>query len=99
MATQIPLDLLKEAAFQAGIEEEDIREFDYNGRYYAANCFGVVGSMRDFAGFLLEVERADDEGLGFADALADALATDNMGMSMIFYFPGIQPYEEDDDGA
>lgn len=97
MATQIPLDILKEAAFEAGIEDEDIREFTYNGRYYASNCFGIIGSIRDLAAFLLEVERRDDEGMNFANDLADALTTDNMARSTIFYFPGITEYVEGKD--
>lgn len=100
MTTQIPLDVLKEAAYQAGIDDGDIREFNYNGRYYANDCFGIVGGIRDFAAFVLEVERLDD-GCNYANELVDTVATDNMAQSTIFYFPGIRDVEseDDDDGS
>lgn len=96
--SEIPLDLLLTAADEAGIEQEDVWPFNYNGRYYARNCFGIVGGLTEFAEFLLSMDRLDKEGMNYASDLANFVTSDSMGRSTIFYFPGIQPYEGEDDG-
>lgn len=93
---EIPADVLTEAAYNVGLEREDIREFDYNGRYYAKNCFGIVGGIREYSEFLVEVASLEELGSEYASWLIDTVTTDSMGLNTIFYFPGIQPYTEED---
>jgi hypothetical protein len=96
---QLPLDMLVEAAENAGLEERDIWPFNYSGRYYARDCFGIVGTVGEFGFFLLEVAQHPDGGGDFASSLAENVATDNMGNSTIFYFPGIKEFVDDESNS
>lgn len=95
MTAKIPLHVLVDAAWEAGFNSDSVREFSYNARWYAKNCFGVVGNLSEFGQFLLEVARHPDGGRDYANALTDSVCTDSMGYDTIFYFPGIEPLEED----
>lgn len=72
---------------QAADFESEAIYTNYSGRYmYGATCFGFVGGVQDytrFVGTLLHLIDADEW-----QTLVDALTTDNMGLDMIYYFPG-----------
>lgn len=84
----IDRELLLDALCDAGADEDALRE-DYSGRgMYGDTCIGVVLSgVSAFARFLIAVaaESSDD-----AAWLADNVVVDNMGRSMIYYFPGVK---------
>jgi hypothetical protein len=81
----------------------DVRE-DYSGRgMYGKGCVGVIGSLSQFALFLLALDEAIREQLGevhnatdAACQLADNLCTDNMGYEIIFYWPSLSLVYDDD---
>jgi hypothetical protein len=74
----------------------DVRE-DYSGRgMYGKSCPGVIGSLSQFALFLLAFDEAvrvqDEENdpiytTQAAAEIADTVSTDSMGFDTIFYFP------------
>lgn len=90
---EIPRTLVMKAAEIADLGDDSIQE-NYRGRgMYGASCFGIVGSMRDLTRFMvaltcLEMQETDETSC--AENLADNVATDSMGYSTIFYFPGIK---------
>lgn len=76
---------------RAGLCEDALYE-DYSGRgMYGAKCVGLTGSAADFAMFAAALS----EELGFETArdILARLASDSMGLEMIFYFPGVN-FEE-----
>lgn len=83
--------LVAEALDNAGLDEDAIRT-GYSGRgMYGEMCFGVVvPGFNQAARFLVELATlmVDHDEPGTAGELADAMRSDNMGMDMIFYFPG-----------
>lgn len=87
---EIPRDVIVEAAENANIDPDNIRE-DYSGRgMYGQTCFGiVVANMSEFLRFMLEIERADC-GFDYTDYLADCVDQDSMGYDCILYFPGVK---------
>lgn len=100
MQITLPLSLLEEAAAQADLENDDIRT-DYSGRaMYDAECVGVVGNVNCGTAFVVELlELAKDwggegglDGLDYdelKDVLLRGMRSDNMGMSMIYYWPDL----------
>lgn len=99
MKITLPLDLLEEAAGEAELENDDIRT-DYSGRsMYGDECVGVIGTVNCGVAFAVELlelakERLEDEERALDyDALKDVLIkgmrSDNMGMSMIYYWPDL----------
>lgn len=80
------------AADTAGIDlDSDLRR-DYSGRFmYGDECFGIVGGPGEFAEFIALIASDEADGCateGLAKRLADAVKTDSMGLSTIYYFPG-----------
>lgn len=79
----------------------DVRA-DYSGRaMYGRTCVGLVGSIGDFAGFMIELGRRvavdDDAGVEYdelAQAIQSDVRTDSMGLSTIFYFPQVRRANE-----
>jgi hypothetical protein len=99
----IPRELIVEALDNAGVDPEDggLRE-SYSGRgMYGSACFGIVGSMSEFAAFLVELAYLEAEnGADYARDLAQCVRSDNMGRSAIFYFPGATLRDDvEDDGS
>lgn len=83
--------LQREQVMQA-LERADLNESalydDYSGRgMYGATCLGIVGSTGDAAKFLIALAFEGDEA---ALSLAAYTRTDDMGMSMITYWPNAQ---------
>lgn len=75
---------LEEAAINAGIDVEQIRT-GYSGRgMFGRKCIGLVWDSPDeYADFVYELQQITDIRLSGA-------AQDNMGRSMITYWPGYQ---------
>lgn len=85
-----------EAVFQAGLDEDSVRE-DYSGRYmYGRTAFGIVGSWQDFGQFLIELATQHVDGYDLASEFNQRLRVDDMANEYIFYFPGITLVEKDD---
>jgi len=88
---EIEKDVILTALYEAGLAEDDIR-WDYSGRgMYGQTCFGIVGSLLDYTGFLLQLA-SDTTGdrWDVAYDLSQRVNTDSMAMQTIFYFPGIK---------
>lgn len=78
---------------------------DYSGRgMYGKDCPAVVGSVSQFALFILAIDEAiriqhphsefsSDE----AVFLADNVSTDSMGYSTVFYWPSLELTSYDDE--
>lgn len=94
----IERDLLERVADDVGVT----LRFDYSGRFmFGRTCFGFVGDVHDLAAFFyaLGLYPGGDGGVG--DALARRLRRDNVGLEMIYYFPGVdvtEPASDDDVG-
>lgn len=59
---------------------------DYSGRaMYGGTCFAIVGSDQDLLEFMVFLAQEDAEA---AETLARSVRRDNMGMDMVFYWPG-----------
>lgn len=92
---KIPKSAVLEAAYQAGLDEDAVRE-SYSGRYmYGKTCFGIIGHIADFAMFLVELATQHVEGYDYASEIAQRMRMDNMANDYVFYFPGIELVEED----
>jgi hypothetical protein len=93
-------DFLTGVVEDAGLEPDDVR-WDYSGRgMYGKTCFGFVGGLRDLAAFFVQLGQAEVQSPDTAEqdaayCLAQALTSDDMGMSTIFYFPGVEVAEDD----
>lgn len=83
------LDTEETRAIEFALNETDARPYkDYSGRaMYGDTCFGLTGTIAQFAQFLIALALEDQEHL--ARRFADTVRTDSMGLSTIFYFPGI----------
>ena len=89
----IPHDKIDDILDEADVEA-DVRE-NYSGRgMYGDTCFGLTvdreSEMFKFfvaAGHILDMEDAM--------TLASSAHSDNMGRSIIFYFPGVKLSDED----
>ncbi len=101
MALQLKASVIQDAMYEAGIDVEDREEVlrvSYSGRYmYGATCLGIVGGPDVLMHFVSDVIPRIDPGFDHdSDAFAHAspewyeLRWDNMGMDLIFYWPGIQ---------
>ena len=103
MAVEISKSDVLSALEWADMEEEDGPRWGYSGRgMYGRTCFGFVGTMEDYSRFLLglvDVFYDQTEDIAVATELAghfaERVATDSMGYSTIFYFPGIQILENE----
>lgn len=87
---------IENAAYEADLDTEEDIYWEYSGRYmYGEKCFGIVGSVSDFARFLVMLTYLDD-GPDEAYELSQRVNTDSMGRSTIFYFPGVKVVGDDD---
>lgn len=97
MQYEIPREMFENLADDWSLE---LRE-DYSGRgMYGQTCPGLVGGMSNFCGFLVDISIRLSESVFGADPafeLADHVATDNMGWDTIFYFPGLELVDYDND--
>lgn len=104
----IKRELLEEILDQAGIDLVSDVRWDYSGRsMYGRTCFGFVGGLQDLARFFTELGRGqgwfDQSGdpdeypdlCDLVDALQRSLTRDSLGFDTIFYFPGVDVTEED----
>ncbi len=85
-----------EALFQADLDERDV-SWAYSGRFmYGKTCFGVTASLADFLKFMvyLAAEIGEEE----ASLLADKVSSDSLGRSLIYYFPGVNVVDYDEEG-
>lgn len=84
--------------------------WNYSGRHmYGRTCFGFVGGESTLARFFVALGRHqgwfdesgdDDEHpdlTNVLDELTSAVHRDDMGYETIFYFPGVEVDEEDDE--
>jgi len=82
------------------IARSDTIHYSYSGRaMYGSTCFGVVlhdmsELLRLFVALARVCDRAGQHDL--PGELAQSLATDKLGLDMIFYFPGWRLSEKDD---
>lgn len=86
------IDTIDSAVCNASMEVRN-----YNGRgMYGDECLGVVGDLPGFATFLVDVAGQDN---ALAEQLVQHLRADSMGMSDIYYFPGIsaEGFDTDDE--
>lgn len=93
--------LIESALIEADIDLEDVR-WDYSGRWmYGKRCFGFTvygNALTAFGRFLIQLmllADSRDEAEDIAGALADRVATDDMGKGTIVYFPHITITEDD----
>lgn len=86
---------LDEIIEESGIEA-DVRT-EYSGRaMYGRSCLGlVVSSSREMFKFFIAAGHVLDEVQAYQ--LAAVLHQDNMGLGWVFYFPGWQVGEEEDE--
>ena len=92
-----PKNTVLEAVYQAGLEEECIREA-YSGRYmYGRTAFGIVGSIQDYSQFLVELATQHVDGYDLVSEFVPRMRMDDMANEYIFYFPGIELVEKDDE--
>jgi len=83
-----------DALYDAGLDEDALRA-DYSGRgMYGERCFGIVGSESDMLRFVLALShRLEDRG----EEWLPNVCSDNMGLSIIWYWPTVQVPEEDEE--
>jgi hypothetical protein len=98
---EITSEEIVDALSVMGIEDASVMT-DYSGRaMYGAKCFGVVVDAPDFtvgAAMALMFAERDNQELDATDVMYDlcrAARTDNMGRSVIVYFPGYQVQGDD----
>lgn len=92
---EIDRSVVEEAAWAADLDTEKALYDGYSGRgMYGRKCFGVVGSMEDYSKFLVQLTQTDPD---LAWDLAQSVASDSLGLDNIFYFPGYQLANEDDE--
>lgn len=90
--TTVERDDIESAAWAADIDIDSGITWNYSGRFmYGKKCFGIIGSMEDYSKFLVQLTQTQPD---LAWELAQAVSTDSMGTSAIFYFPGFQGKEE-----
>lgn len=68
---------------------------DYSGRgMFGDECIGLTGDVRDLMLFIARISTwhdvDDDERDALLEHLADNARSDNMGQSMIFYWPHVK---------
>lgn len=92
-----PKSTVLEAVYQAGLDEDSVRE-EYSGRYmYGRTAFGIVGSIQDYSQFLVELATQHVDGYDLASEFVQRLRMDNMANEYIFYFPGILLVDKDEE--
>lgn len=85
---EIERDLIESAMWAADLDTEKSLYEGYSGRgMYGRKCFGVTGDMEDYSKFLVQLTQTEPD---IAWDLAQSVRTDNLGFESIFYFPGYQ---------
>lgn len=81
---------LSKATVERAMEMSDGRlVFNYSGRgMFGETGFGIVGSLSDFAHFLVCIAASD---IKTANFLACNVETDSMGTETIYFFPYVNP--------
>jgi len=83
-----------EAVMEADLDPEDCIRWNYSGRgMYGKECFGFVGSEGEFGRLMVELTAII--GVEEARQLTNSMVTDNMGLRVIFYFPGVEVVLDD----
>jgi hypothetical protein len=81
-----------EAVMEADLDPEDCIRWNHSGRgMYGKECFGLIGDAAEFGRLIVELTvmiGADD-----TRRLTNFMVTDNMGLRVIFYFPGVEVVE------
>lgn|SRR5262245_55842800 len=89
--TTLPRQPVLDALYEAGLEEDALRE-DYSGRaMYGATCFGVVCELNEMLQFVVALSRNTpdhDEMDAVVYDLVRSTRSDGMGLSSIWYWPG-----------
>lgn len=89
MAYEVSKREIREALEGAGLDPDTAFRADYQGRgFHSRSCPGIVGSLQDFAMFLVEFSGLVG-GYDAAQEMATRVDTDDMGKDTIFYFPGL----------
>lgn len=84
---------LLDALEAAGLDEQHLYE-GYSGRaMYGDECFGIVGSDADYTMFVATVGSHFDD---WGDWL-HGVRSDSMGLSTIWYWPGVTVEKGEDD--
>lgn len=85
----IDREIFENSLLDAGLEPDtDLRD-DYSGRgMYGETCIGIVCAPSEYTGFIASyaIAALDDVDCGWLNRVA----SDNMGRSMIYYWPGVQ---------
>lgn len=94
MNNKLNRDVVIDALYDAGLDEDNLYE-DYSGRGMCGRCcFGITGlNTRGPVKFMIALARNLQAEL--ADSLADAWTQDNLGFGVIVYFPGYELEVED----
>lgn len=75
-----------DAADMAGIDTDEDLVRDYSGRFmFGETCFGIIGDQQSYGQFMIELAAGDAD---LARELSNAVKTDSMALSTIYYFPG-----------
>lgn len=87
-----------EAIDAAGLDRDTALREGYSGRFmYGEPTFGIVGSINEYTAFTVEFAKAEGGDGGDAQELAMSVRSDDMGRQEIFYFPGCELVEEDEE--
>lgn len=102
---KVSKDILVDAAFDAGLEPNDVR-IDYSGRaMYGDRCIGIVGDIEECKRFeralqaklYIDEHEGDDDiestirdFVDWCDHRFPRSSQDNMGLSMILYWPSLE---------
>jgi hypothetical protein len=89
----VPRSLIEDCADYAGLDPEVAIRDDYSGRgMYHATCLGIVyDRLGDLLGFVAGLIANDEDHLEWISRVRQ----DNMGMSMIAYWPGVSIAEDE----
>ena len=89
MTYVVDYDLVKNIAYEADLDEDQIR-VSYSGRaMYGKECLGLVCTLGDLLNFVTRlgyVVDADDEVYDWITSVRE----DNMGLGTIYYWPRVQ---------
>lgn len=88
---KISRTLVESAVENANLEPDSVDD-KYSGRHmYGEECLALVGGLPDLLKFFVCLEHEcilEDEFEDLPGQLADVIRDDNMGLSMVYYFPG-----------
>lgn len=91
--TTVPRQILEDALQVAELDPDEALREDYSGRFmYGDTCLGIVCDVPQFALFCAALGATADDW-----DFVGRVRSDSMGLSSIFYFPGVGIWEDDDD--